>query len=317
MDNSDILVVGSVAFDSIKTPLNEKREVLGGSATYFSFAASFFSKVNLVATVGEDFKDKYINLFKKKSIDLKGLKKEKGLTFRWHGVYKDNFNERETIKLELNVFKNFNPEIPENYKTSKFIFLANIDPALQNKVLSQMNNPKLVACDTIDHWIKNKRKDVFDLLFSSNILIINDSEIKLLSNENNIINGALKLLKKGKLSTIIVKKGEHGAICVGKKNNTGSKQTKNWFFSIPAYPVRKIHDPTGAGDTFAGGFMGYLSSCNSGLSPGTEDNIKKACVYGSVLASFCVEDFSVGRLINLTKKNIEDRYNEFKKFTQF
>ena len=309
-NNPEILVVGSVAFDSVKTPSEEKREVLGGSATYFSFSASCFSRINLVATVGDDFHHKYINLFKRRPINLSGLKKERGLTFRWHGVYKDNFNDRETIKLDLNVFKDFNPEIPENYRNNKYVFLANIDPVLQGKVLSQIKNPKLVVCDTIDHWIRSKKKHIIDLLFVSDILIVNDAEIKLLSNESNIIKAAKKVLNIGKLSAIVIKKGEHGALCIGKSSNNNKT---NWFFYVPAYPVKEVFDPTGAGDSFAGGFMGFLSNCRKI----NKNSIKKAVVYGSVMASFCVEDFSVNRLVKLTRKDIEKRYNEFKKFTQF
>lgn len=297
-----LLVVGSVALDSVETPFGKAECALGGSATYFSLAASYFSHVHIVGVVGEDFPKKYVQLLKKRNIDVEGLKQECGKTFRWSGVYSENLNERETKDLQLNVFSCFNPELPDKYKNVKNVFLANIDPALQVNILNQMKKPALIASDTMDHWIGSKKKELINLLKFVDIFIINDSEAKQFTGVSNLVHASEKIRKMGP-STVIIKKGEHGVFCSSGK----------WHFAIPAYPLRKVCDPTGAGDTFAGGFMGYLTQADKL----TDEHIRKAVIYGSVMASFCCENFSVNKLLNLTDSKIKQRYNEFKNLTHF
>ena len=300
--NNEILVVGSVALDTIKTPFGDAKEVLGGSAVYFSIAASSFSKVNIVGVVGNDFPDKYIKLLKKRKIDVTGLVKQSGKTFRWTGEYKYDLNQRETLDLQLNVFKDFNPEIPDVYKNIKYIFLANIDPELQLNVLKQVKNPKLVACDTMDHWIKDKKDKVCEVLSKVDIIVINDSEARQFSGSANLVKSARKIQECGP-KVVIIKKGEHGAFCF----------SKNWHFASPAFPLESVYDPTGAGDSFAGGFMGYLASCDRF----SEKEVKQAIIFGTVTASYCVENFSVRRLQTINFQDIKKRYNELKKITHF
>jgi len=299
----DILVVGSVALDTVRTPFGEVQEALGGSAVYFSLAASFFTQVKLVAVVGEDFPQEYIEFLKSRGIDLKGLKKiPGGKTFRWKGEYSYNLNEAKTIETQLNVFENFQPELPEDYKKSKYIFLANIDPGLQNKVLEQVKKPQLVVCDTMNYWIENKPEELEELLEKIDILVINEAETRQFSGEANLVKAAQKILSYG-LSALIVKRGEYGALYF----------TDNSIFSAPGYPLEFVYDPTGAGDSFAGGFLGYLAK-NGKVN---ERNIRQAIIFGSVLASFDVEDFSISRLKNLTYREIKKRFHAFKKLTHF
>lgn len=297
-----ILVVGSVAFDTISTPLGKCREVLGGSATYFSLSARFFSPVNLVAVVGEDFPARYIKFFKDRGIDITGLKVAKGKTFRWEGEYGWDLNSAKTIATHLNVFATFNPNLPEKYRTSKYVFLANIDPKLQENVLRQVSRPKLVACDTMNHWIENKRTHLIKFLKKVDIFFLNDSEARQLSGENSLVKAAKALRSLGP-RRIIIKKGEHGALLFSEKS----------LFSVPAFLLEDVYDPTGAGDTFAGGVVGYLARASS-LS---ETNFKQALVYGSVMATFAVEDFSLRRLRNITKQDIAKRLREFRRLTCF
>lgn len=297
-----ILVVGSVALDTIKTPFGKKKEILGGSATYFSVSARFFGPVSLVAVVGQDFPRKYINFLEKKGIGLKGLKVRKGKTFRWEGEYGWDFSNPRTVATHLNVFADFNPFIPEEYKGSKYVFLANIDPSLQNKVLGQMRNPKLVACDTMNYWIENKRRELMGLLKKVDIFFLNESEARELTGESNLVKAAKEILKMGP-GKIIIKKGEHGALLF-----SGSS-----IFSAPAYLMESIFDPTGAGDTFAGGAMGYLAAQKS-LNTA---NLRKSIVYGTVMATFAVEDFSLGRLGAIKQSDINRRLNNFRKLTRF
>ncbi|MDD5687314.1 MAG: PfkB family carbohydrate kinase [Elusimicrobia bacterium] len=298
-----ILVVGSVALDSVKTPFGERKEILGGSATYFSYSASFFTKVNLVAVVGNDFQKEHIELLKSRNINVEGLKVVEGQTFRWCGFYEYDMNEAKTLSTCLNVFETFKPEIPESYKDSKFIFLANIDPDLQMEVLSQIKKPKLIAADSMNLWIKIKKPSLIKLLSKIDILIINDAEARLLTEQSSLIKAGRIILNYG-LKYVVIKKGEHGSLLLSKDN----------FFSAPAYPIEEVLDPTGAGDTFAGGFFGYLAKLDK--KP-TEDDMKKAVIYGSVMASFNVEDFSLERLKKLTNREITARYKKFKEITRF
>ncbi len=297
-----LLVVGSVAFDSVQTPFSKVNDVLGGSATYFSTAASYFSDVRLVAVVGKDFPDKHVNFLKKRKIDVQGLQKANGKTFRWKGKYDFDLNQAHTIDTQLNVFASFNPKLPEAYKDTEYIFLANIDPVLQLKVLSQITKPKLVACDTMNFWIERKLKELKETLKYVDIITINEAEARQLSKESNLVKAARRIMSYGP-EIIIIKRGEYGALMFSDSS----------VFSAPAYPIESVFDPTGAGDSFAGGFMGYLSRVDT-----IDDaNIRQAIIVGSVMASFDVEDFSLNRLKKLTNTEIENRYNEFKKLTYF
>ncbi|MFH1856161.1 MAG: PfkB family carbohydrate kinase [Candidatus Omnitrophota bacterium] len=297
-----ILVVGSVALDSVKTPFGEVHEALGGSAVYFSLGASYFADVNLVAVVGEDFPGEHVELLKSKGVDTEGLQIKKGNTFRWKGEYGYDLNNRTTHYTHLNVFENFKPCLPERYKKCKFVFLGNIDPVLQERVLSQVEKPVLTACDSMDFWIKNKKKALLKVLKKVDVFIINDSEARELSEEANLVKAAKKIYLLGP-KLIIIKRGEYGALMYCNHS----------FFWAPAYLLDSVCDPTGSGDTFAGGFFGYLASCKT-LN---EANFKKAVIYASVLASFNVEDFSVNRLKNLSMQKIKIRYKEFVKLTKF
>ncbi len=297
-----ILVVGSVAFDSVETPFGKADDVLGGSATYFSTSASYFTDVKLVAVVGEDFPDEHITGLKEKGIDLAGLKKVPGKTFRWKGRYDYDLNQAHTLETHLNVFSAFNPEVPESYKDSPFVFLANIDPELQMKVLEQVKRPKLIACDTMNFWIEGKPDSLRKLLKNVDLFVINEGEAREFSGQASLVKAAKEILACGP-KTLIIKRGEYGALMF----NGGS------MFSAPAYPLEEIFDPTGAGDTFAGGLMGYLANTGD-LS---EDNIRKAIIFGSVMASFNVEAFSLNRLKTLTLPEIRARYSEFKRLTHF
>ncbi|MBI2413019.1 MAG: sugar kinase [Deltaproteobacteria bacterium] len=297
-----ILVVGSVAFDSVETPFGKAEDVLGGSATYFSTSASYFTDVKLVAVVGEDFPEEHITGLKEKGIDLAGLKKVPGKTFRWKGRYDYDLNQAHTLETHLNVFSAFNPEVPESYKDSPFVFLANIDPELQMKVLEQVKRPKLIACDTMNFWIEGKPDALRKLLKGVDLFVINEGEAREFSGQASLVKAAKEILACGP-RTLIIKRGEYGALMFN-----GSS-----MFSAPAYPLEEIFDPTGAGDTFAGGLMGYLANTGD-LS---EDNIRKAIIFGSVMASFNVEAFSLNRLKTLTLPEIRARYSEFKQLTHF
>ena len=297
-----ILVVGSVAMDSVRTPFGKRDEVLGGSASYFSIAASFFDKVDLGAVVGEDFPKRYLSLFKKRNIGIEGLETTKGRTFRWRGRYDYDLNSATTLSTHLNVFRNFKPNIPHRLRKSKFVFLANINPELQYNVLKQVRRPKLVACDSMNYWIEHKKKDFERLLDKVDILLLNESEARQFSGEANLLKAAEVIISFGP-KAVIIKKGENGVLYYSKKSH----------FIAPAYLLEEVYDPTGAGDTFAGGMMGYLSRGGSI----TEANIRKAIIYGSIMASFVVEDFSVNRLLELSSEEIKERYNHFKKITKF
>ncbi len=294
-----ILVVGSIALDIVDTPFGEVKEVLGGSASYFSLAASLFTDVKIVAVIGNDFPKKYLQLFKSKGIELKGIQRAKGKTFRWHGRYGYDLRDPETIGTYLNVFENFDPIIPKDYREAEYVFLANINPELQLHVLKQVKKPRLVACDTMNYWIEKKPKELRDVLNQVNILMINDSETRELAQEPGIMKAARTVLDMGP-QILIVKRGEYGALMFSKEG----------IFWAPSYPLEAVIDPTGAGDTFAGGFMGYVSRNDSSGS-----GFKKAVVYGCVVASFTVEDFSVNRLTALHNEEIETRFAAFLKLS--
>jgi len=299
---SSILVVGSVALDSVRTPFGDAKEALGGSATYFSVAASFFADVRVVAVVGEDFPEEHLSFLKSRSIDLEGLVRVPGRTFRWTGEYGFDLNEAKTLETQLNVFAAFQPEIPETYRESDLVFLANIDPDLQRQVLSQVRAPKLVAADTMNYWINGKPAALRETLKSVDILLINDAETRQLADEPNLVRAAQKVLDWGPTS-LAIKRGEYGALMV----------RKGGWFSAPGLPLDSVFDPTGAGDCFAGGFIGYLANT---MNVG-EANIRKAIVMGSVMASFNVEAFSLDRLRRLTYPEIEARYKIFKRLAYF
>lgn len=297
-----LLVVGSVAFDSVKTPFGQADEVLGGSGTYFSTSASYFTDVSLVAVVGTDFPEKHLTFLKSRNIDIEGIEKMEGKTFRWKGEYGYELNEARTLDTQLNVFQSFKPKLPESYKDKKIVFLANIDPDLQREVLQQVKEPVLVACDTMNFWIEGKKDSLLETLRLVDILLINDAEARELSGEPNLVKAASKILSFGP-KTLIIKRGEYGALMF-----KGGR-----IFSAPAYPLEAVFDPTGAGDSFAGGFMGYLSNTMNF----DDVNIRKAIIFGSVMASFNVESFSLDKIKSLDYSEIENRYNDFKKLTHF
>lgn len=297
-----ILVVGTIALDSIRTPFGEVDEALGGSATYFSLAASFFGDVQVVAVVGDDFPPEHLDLLASRGIDLRGLQKVPGRTFRWKGDYSYDLNEARTLDTQLNVFEDFDPDIPEEYRDAELVFLANIDPVLQLRVLEQVRSPRLVICDTMNYWIESRRERLLETVSRVDCLLLNDAEARQLAEEPNLITAGRKLLGMGP-GRVIIKKGEHGVVMLARDE----------FFSLPAYPLETVFDPTGAGDSFGGGFLGSLSRCPE---MGVED-IRRSVVYGSVTASFAVESFSCDRLRSLTLEDIEGRYREFTGMTCF
>ena len=297
-----VLVVGSVAFDSVETPLGRVNEVLGGSASYFSLAARFITLVQMVAVVGEDFPEENLDMFRKFNINIQGLQRVEGKTFRWQGKYGTALNEAKTLNTELNVFENFRPEIPDNYQNTDFVFLGNIDPLLQKQVVAQMKSPKLVICDTMNYWNESRLPELREVLKLVDILIINDGEARMLTDEHNLNVAAKKIIEWGP-RVLVVKKGEYG----------GSMYDSKSIFSAPAYPLCAVLDPTGAGDSFAGGFVGFLAKSGE-ISNQT---LRRAVIYGSVLASFNVEEFSLNRLISLKYSEIEERFLQFKQLTEF
>jgi sugar/nucleoside kinase (ribokinase family) len=299
-----LLVVGSLGLDTVATPFDRVEDALGGSAVYISLAASYFSgPVYMVGVVGEDFPKKYLDLLESHNVDIEGLQiVEGGKTFRWSGKYHYDLNVRDTLLTELNVFEQFNPVIPEKAKKAKFVCLGNIDPVLQMRVLDQMENPHFVVCDTMNYWIEGRKEELMALLKRVNVLIINDSEARLLAKEPNLIKAARMIRAMGP-ETLIIKKGEHGALLF----------VEDVVFSAPAYPMEMIYDPTGAGDSFAGGFTGYLYKTQD-LSP---ENMKCAVIYGSAMASFCVEQFSTKGLESIEYLRVHDRFHEFLNLSRF
>lgn len=298
-----LLVVGSVAYDALESPYGKVDRTLGGAATYFAVSAAFFTHVNLVAVVGDDFHSSDEAILRKRSIDIEGLERTPGKCFFWAGRYSENLNERVTLTTELNVFADFNPRLPQKYTNSKFVFLANIAPTLQRDVLHQVKGaPKLVAMDTMNYWIERTNDELRETLKHVDILMINDSETRQLANEHNLLRAARRIFKMGP-SALVVKRGEYGAMLVDGKG----------VFCVPAFPLEEPHDPTGAGDSFAGGFMGYLA----GVGRKSDSALRRAMVYGSVLGSFAVERFGLERLLTLKKSEIYARARHFAKLTQF
>lgn len=299
-----VLVVGTVTLDTVETPQKRVEDVLGGSGTYAAVAASFFGNpVRLVGVVGADFPQEYTDFLQTRSIDLEGLTRvENGKTFRWGGKYAQDFNVRDTLFTELNVVVDFHPVLPDAYKETPYLFLANDPPQLQLSIIEQVSNPKLIVCDTMDFWIHEERAALEKTIERVDILILNDSEAKLLTDESNLLLAARAILRKGP-QRVIIKKGEHGAISI----------TESSFFSAPAYPLTQVIDPTGAGDSFAGGFMGYLAS----VDDVSEGSIRKAMMYGTVVASFNIEGFSINRQKSVQFDEIEARYRELQEAVRF
>ena len=297
-----VLIVGSTALDSIKTPKAENPRLLGGSASHAAVAASFFAPVKLVGIVGEDFPKKYVQLYRRHNIDLEGLQIVPGKTFHWSGEYEVNMNNRRTLATELGVFETFNPRLPGAYQNAPFVLLANIAPSLQNHVLTQMRRPKFVVADTMDLWLNIALPDLLKLLKRVDGFVLNDSEARQLTQEDNLVTALKKIHQLGP-KYVIIKKGEHGALL----------STRKGLFLSPAYPLQRVKDPTGAGDSFVGGMMGYLST-----APGSVDaNLRRAMVYGSVVASFCCEDFGLKSTTRVTRAAIETRFKELEKLTRF
>ena len=297
-----LVIVGSLAFDTIETPEERKEKIVGGSCTYCSLAASFFTTPKIVGVVGEDFPQETIALFEERKIDIQGLEFAKGKTFHWEGLYGHDPNQRTTVKLELNVFADFKPQLPPSFLGSEFVFLANIHPELQEDIRVQLKNPQWMAMDTIAHWIENNRETLLHVLKKCRLFFCNDEELKLLTGEINLLKAGKKILEMGP-AYVVIKKGEHGALMLGK----------DFVFGVLAHPCEDVVDPTGAGDSFAGGFLGYLDA----LSSVNENELRRAAVYGSVMASFAIEDFGIERFKSLTLSEIKKRFDEFRKFVTF
>lgn len=298
----ELLVVGSVALDSVATPFGAVREALGGSATFFSYSASFFTTVRLLATVGEDFPREHLELLRGHGVDIASLQVSHGRTFRWSGEYGYDLNEAKTLDTQLNVFADFKPVLTDEVRRAPYLFLANIDPVLQRDVLRQMaDRPRLVALDTMNFWIRGKRDDLLRVLAEVDVVTINDGEARELAGEPNLVRATRAIAAMGP-KTVVVKRGEYGALMF----------CDNTFFMVPAYPLDSVYDPTGAGDTFAGGFVGYLASMDRVDAAA----MRRAVVYGSVMASFTVEDFSLNRLARLTREEIAGRYEAFGDLTR-
>jgi sugar/nucleoside kinase (ribokinase family) len=297
-----IVVVGTVAFDTVETPFGRGENVLGGSATYFSTSASFFSDVSLVAVVGDDFPEEHLQFLRSREIDLQGLQRIPGKTFHWSGKYGYDLNEAQTLDTQLNVLLEFKPELPAAYRNTDVLFLANIDPELQLQVLDQVEKPRLTACDSMNFWISSKPEALKEVMKRVDIVVINEGEARMLTGEANLVKAARQIIALG-CKRLVVKRGEYGVLMF----------TDDTVFAAPAWPLEDVFDPTGAGDTFAGGFMGYLA--NTGDH--SEEGMRQALVFGSVMASFNVEDFSLNRMKRLTYAEIEARYRSFKGLTSF
>lgn len=299
----DAVIIGSVALDSVETPFKKMENLLGGSATYAAFAASFFCKPGIVAVIGDDFPGDYLNLFKNRGICLKGLEIEKGgRTFRWEGSYEFDMNEAKTLRTELNVWENFKPKLPQEYRKAQYLFLGNIDPELQLDVLSQMESLKFVIADTMNFWIEHKREKVEEVIRKIDLFLMNDGEARELFKTTNLVKASRQALKLG-AKAVIIKKGEHGAILFSHSG----------YFIAPGYPLENIVDPTGCGDSFGGGLLGYLAKTND-LS---DTNLRKAIIYASVIASHNAEDFGLDNLKKISLSDIEGRYHEFRRMGEF
>ena len=296
-----LLIVGSIALDSVKTPFGEVKEALGGSAVYASLASKHFCQTEIIGVIGEDFPENHLNLLRENGISIVGVEKAAGKTFRWQGIYND-LNKAETLDTQLNVFADFQPKISTKHQNCTHIFLANIDPVLQMDVLSKVKNPQITACDTMNFWISGKKKELLEVIKKVDILFINEDELKMLTGENNIFKAA-QITEKYDLKLIIIKKGEHGAIAV--KND--------FVFFAPVFPVQNVIDPTGAGDSFAGGFMGYLAKAGKF----DRQTIKNAMIFGTILASFDVEDFSLNKLQQVSENEIKMRKEKIRESVVF
>lgn len=297
-----ITVVGSIAMDNVETPFNKTDNILGGSASFFSLASSFMTDARIIGVVGDDFNKEYLDIFKDRSIDITSLSIKAGKTFHWEGKYDYDLSDPETLKTELGVFASFKPVVPNNFKDD-MLFLANIDPDIQLDVLSQMNSPKLVALDTMNFWIEGKKEQLIEVIKKSDIFIINESEARLLTGESSIFTAAKVIIHDFGAKVLVLKRGAYGATMFFDGH----------FFIVPAYPLEDIKDPTGAGDSFAGGFLGYID--NTGDM--SFENFKKALVFGNIMASFAVEDFSVNRLTSIKMDEIRDRFKKFRDMTYF
>jgi sugar/nucleoside kinase (ribokinase family) len=298
-----LLVVGSVAFDSIETPTQVRERIVGGSAVYFSYAASYFAPVRLVGVVGEDWPAEHTQMLAARKIDMSGLHTVKGgKTFFWKGKYLPNMNDRETLEVQLNVFGDFQPTLPEAFKTSDIVFLANASPSTQKKVLEQVGKPKLVVADTMDLWIRTQHAELLELLKHVDGLVMNDSEAKLLTEDENLVSAGRKVLALGP-KFVVVKKGEHGAMFFSKHET----------YVLPAFPTERVVDPTGAGDSFAGGMMGYLAAKRE-FDP---KSLKEAMAYGILVASYNVEDFSLDRMKQIERKQIDQRLEQYRQMLTF
>lgn len=299
-----LLVTGSIGIDTVKTPFGVSEDCVGGSAIYFSLAASFFSPVRFLGVAGEDCPFDFEKIFEGRDVDLSGLEIRKGSkTFRWHGTYEPNMNDRTTDLVELNVLAEAPPNVPESFRDSRYVFLANTAPALQGQLLEQIDSPKLVVADTMDLWIDNEKEDLISLLKKIDGLVLNDSEAILLSGHSNLVAAAKSILGMGP-QFVLIKKGEHGAMLLTHKEEV---------FVLPAYPTENVKDPTGAGDSFAGGFMGYLASCDSSEF----NDLKKAIAYGTAVASLGIEDFSLNRWDTAGKEDIDKRFSQLQQIMQF
>ncbi len=297
-----VLVVGSVALDSVETPFGKTDEVLGGSANYFAASASHQTPVQLVGVVGSDYPMEKLEALKARGVDFAGLEHAEGESFRWRGRYRHDLNSAETLETRLGVFSHFRPKLPDQFKSAKFVFLANIDPRLQLDVLSQVEKPTLVACDTMNFWIESRRPDLLKLLGKVDLITLNDGEARQLTEQSNLVQAARWILARGP-RTVLIKKGEHGAFMF----------TNDSVFFAPAYPLESVFDPTGAGDSFAGGFMGWLARTRD-LS---DANMRRAVILGSAMGSFAVEGFSITRLLEITRADIDARMGEFHRLVTF
>jgi sugar/nucleoside kinase (ribokinase family) len=297
-----LLVVGSVALDSIETPFGKVRDAVGGSATFFSAAASMFAPVQLVGVVGDDYPMEELAFLRDRGVDMAGVAQASGESFRWSGIYSFDLNSRETLETRLGVFADFKPVIPPSFRNADWLFLGNIDPTLQLEVMQQVERPKLVACDTMNYWIEGRNAELLELLGHIDLLMVNDGEARQLSGEHNLLKAARWIQARGP-SMVVVKKGEHGAILFAR----------DFMFFAPGYPLEDIYDPTGAGDAFAGGFVGYLA--RAGVLDA--EHLRRAMIYGSAMGSFAVERFGVERLVSLTDAEIAERVRMFREFTAF
>ena len=308
MQRMSLLVVGSIAYDGIETPHGKRDRTLGGAGTYIALSASYFTKTSVVAVVGDDFAEEDRALLETKGVDLRGLEQVPGKTFFWSAVYSDDMNERTTLRTDLNVFADFQPKLPPTYATQPYLFLGNIQPDLQRGVQQQMKSVRFVGGDTMNYWIRETRDDLLATIRGWDFLLINDSEARMLSGEHNLRRAAQKILDMGP-NTLVIKRGEYGAMLF--RGDT--------FFIVPGYLLDDVFDPTGAGDCFAGGFVGYLAERDFDLRNGhfNVQELHRAVIYGSVMGSFCCEQFGVERFRTLTRKEIDQRFEEFRRFTAF